>query len=150
MAPAGQLERAGRAQLGRFALAWAIRFVAIVVAAAILAAILSQNGVGRPLFLEIWAAYAWLLTSIIVGLAAGGYLAGGVRLRGGLRRLLWPVRVLVVSLLASYAVGLLIPSTGAGVGNPAAYPSVVAIGAVVGFFRMMRASRRDRRRAPPT
>jgi hypothetical protein len=146
LAPAGQ---ENRARLARFALAWAVRFVAVIVAAAIWAGILSQNGVGRTLFLEIWAALSWLLTSVIVGLACGSYLASAVWLRTGMRRLLWPVRILVIVLLASYAVGLFIPPTGAGVANPGAYPFVLAIGAAVGFVRAMLASGRRRRNPPP-
>ena len=146
MAPAGHVKRA---RLARFALAWAIRFVAIIVAAAIWAGVLSQNGVGRTLFLEIWAAFSWLLTSVIVGLACGGYLASAVWRRTGMGQLLWPVRILVIVLLASYAVGLLIPPTGAGVANPGAYPFVLAVGAAVGFVRAMLASGRRGRNPPP-
>lgn len=137
--------QARRAKLAEFATAWAIRLAAITAGAAIWAAILSRNSVGRPLFLEVWAAYAWLLTSVVVGLACGGYLAQAIRPRAGLRRVLWPIRIVVFALIASYAVGLLVPPTGPGVANPAAYPAVLAIGAAVGFLRRMvaSASRRD-------
>ncbi len=69
---------------------------------------------------------------MIIGLAWGGHIARGVHMRLAIRGMLWPVRILAIALLASYAVGMLVPPTGAGVDNPAA-----AISAALGFFRTM-------------